>query len=163
MDAIFRRRPNEEENRYGGAQGLTFADDEKRMFPLIAISALFATMSLATLTGCTSAFSMMGLFASAAETLRAFMSASRADIDYHGIMVSWYQGSLFITIQSAMDNMKLELKQLYDVIHVRTCAEYESHLPSLLPKTVSYEFIERIVAIPRINLTNSLAIAVMTT
>lgn len=126
VDGAFRRRPNEALDRFGNIQEMTFGEEERRVFPLIAVSAFLASTSLTVLTGRTNVFAMMEPFLP--RLLKrsgiVFHRAGR-DIDYHGIRAPY-----FITTQSALDNMKPELKELYDAIHARICAEYASYFAS---------------------------------
>lgn len=126
VDGAFRRRPNEARDRFGNIQETTFADEERRVFPLIAVSAFLASTSLTVLTGRTNVFAMMEPFLP--RLLKrsgiVFHRAGR-DVDYHGVRAPY-----FITTQSALDNMKPELKELYDAIHARICAEYASYFAS---------------------------------
>lgn len=125
VDSSFRRRPNEGVDRFGNARELTFGDEERRVFPLIAVSAFLASTSLTVLTKRTNVFAMMEPFLP--RLLKrsgiVFHRAGR-DVDYHGVRAPY-----FITTQSALDNMKPELKELYEAIHTKICAEYRSFFP----------------------------------
>lgn len=122
VDGEFRRRKNEEKDRFGYAQGLDFSDEEQRVFPLIAVSAFLAATSLTVLTERTNVFAMMEPFLPRLLKRSGilFQRAGR-DIDYHGIRAPY-----FITTQSALDNMRPELKELYNAIHSQICREYMS-------------------------------------
>ncbi|SFF94552.1 PEP-CTERM/exosortase system-associated acyltransferase [Neptunomonas qingdaonensis] len=122
VDGAFRRRSNEALDRFGNVQQLAFADEERRVFPLIAVSAFLASTSLTMLTGRTNVFAMMEPFLPRLLK-RSGIVFHRAgcDVDYHGIRAPY-----FITTQSVLDNMKPELKELYDAINARICAEYRS-------------------------------------
>lgn len=123
VDGAFRRRPHEEKDRFGYAHGLKFEAEEQRIFPLIAVAAFLASTSLTVLTGKTNVFAMMEPFLPRLLK-RSGIVFHRAghDIDYHGIRAPY-----FITAQSALDNMKPELRELYDAIHARIGAEYASY------------------------------------
>lgn len=120
VDGVFRRRSHEAMGRFGDVQQLVFADEERRVFPLIAVSAFLAATSLTVLTGRTNVFAMMEPFLPRLLK-RSGIAFHRAghDVYYHGVRAPY-----FITAQAAVDSMKPELKELYDTIHTRIGVEY---------------------------------------
>ncbi|SIS47911.1 PEP-CTERM/exosortase system-associated acyltransferase [Neptunomonas antarctica] len=126
VDGAFRRRPHEEKDRFGSVHGFKFAAEEQRVFPLIAVSAFLAAMSLTVLTGRTNVFAMMEPFLP--RLLRkSDMHFNRAgnDIDYHGIRAPYFGAT-----QSAVESMRPELKELYDAIHASIGEEYSAYVAS---------------------------------
>jgi len=107
VDGIFRRRSGEELTRFGDV--LSFTDQEKRTFSLIAIAGFLASTALTDLSGRTNVFAMMEPFLPRLLKRSGiiFQRAGR-DIDYHGIRAPY-----FIKTQSALDNMSPDLKTLY--------------------------------------------------
>lgn len=121
VDGAFRRRQSESLDRYGNANGLKFGEEEQRVFPLIAVSAFLAATSLTLQTSRPNAFAMMEPFLPRllARSGLLFERAGQ-DIDYHGIRAPY-----FITAQSALQNMRPELKELFDAIHENITAEFK--------------------------------------
>lgn len=121
VDGAFRRRQSESLDRYGNANGLKFGEEEQRVFPLIAVSAFLAATSLTLQTNRPNAFAMMEPFLPRllARSGLLFERAGQ-DIDYHGIRAPY-----FITAQSALQNMRPELKELFDAIHERITVEFK--------------------------------------
>jgi N-acyl amino acid synthase of PEP-CTERM/exosortase system len=119
VNDIFRRRTGEALTRFGDV--LSFTDQEKRTFSLIAVAGFLAATALTELSGRTNVFAMMEPFLP--RLWRRFgMHFQRAgsDIDYHGIRAPY-----FIKTHSAIDNMDIELKSLYvwlkDQVEVAYC------------------------------------------
>ncbi len=112
VDGIFRKRSGEALTRFGDVN-LEFSKEEQRTFLLIAVAAFLAATVLTELSGKTNVFAMMEPFLP--RLLRRsgliFQRAGK-DIDYHGIRAPY-----FITTQSALDNMRPELLELYHWIH----------------------------------------------
>ncbi|WP_136679360.1 PEP-CTERM/exosortase system-associated acyltransferase [Neptunomonas sp. XY-337] len=121
VDGSFRRRHNEHRDRFGSAAALTFGEEEQRVFPLIAVSAFLAATSMSIITNKTHAFAMMEPFLPKLLK-RSGINFTRAgeDVDYHGIRAPYY-----ITAQEAIDNMKPELRSLYDDIHAILVEEFQ--------------------------------------
>jgi N-acyl amino acid synthase of PEP-CTERM/exosortase system len=107
VDGIFRRRTGETLTRFGDV--LSFTDQEKRTFSLIAVAGFLASTALTELSGRTNVFAMMEPFLPRLLK-RSGILFQRAgnDIDYHGIRAPY-----FIKTQSALDNMAPDLKALY--------------------------------------------------
>ena len=120
VDGAFRRRAGERVTRYGEVEGLDCSQQERRTFSLIAIACFLAATALTEISDRTSVFAMMEPFLP--RLLKrsgiAFRRAG-ADIDYHGERAPY-----FITTQSAVDNMRPDLKELYVEIHSRILQEY---------------------------------------
>ncbi len=123
VDGTFRRRHDEHQDRFGNSSELIFDEQERRMFPMIAVSAFLATTSLTVLTGKTNVFAMMEPFLpKLLKRSGIFFEPAGKPIDYHGVRAPY-----FITTESALSTMKPELKALYETIHSSICAEYERH------------------------------------
>ena len=109
IDRLFRRRMGEKLTRFGEVQGLDCTKQEQRTFSLIAIAAFLAATALTDISGKTNVFAMMEPF------LPRMMKRSGIifnkvgfDMDYRGIRAPY-----FIQTQSALDNMQVDLKDLY--------------------------------------------------
>ena len=122
VDGIFRRRSGETLTRFGDV--LSFTDQEKRTFSLIAIAGFLASTALTELSGHTNVFAMMEPFLPRLLK-RSGIIFQRAgnDIDYHGIRAPY-----FIRTQSALDNMDPDLKHLYIWLKDQVEAAYRNSL-----------------------------------
>lgn len=112
VDTAFRRRTGEGLTRFGEINGLHFSTQERRTFSLIAVACFLAATAMTKLDDRTQVFAMMEPF------LPRMMQRSGIlfqrigkDMDYHGIRAPY-----FITTQSALENMQIELKELYQWI-----------------------------------------------
>jgi len=120
VDGVFRRRAGERVTRYGEVEGLDCSQQERRTFSMIAIACFLASTALTDIAGRTSVFAMMEPFLPRLLK-RSGIVFQRAgeDIDYHGMRAPY-----FITTQSAVDNMRPDLKELYTEIHSRILQDY---------------------------------------
>ena len=120
VDGAFRRRAGEQVTRYGEVEGLDCTQQERRTFSLIAVASFLAATALTDLAGRTNVFAMMEPFLPRLLK-RSGIVFRRAgqDIDYHGMRAPY-----FITTQSALDNMRSDLKELYTEIHRRIERDY---------------------------------------
>jgi N-acyl amino acid synthase of PEP-CTERM/exosortase system len=113
VDGPFRRRSGEKVTRFGEVEGLDCSQQERRTFSMIAIACFLAATALTEIAGRTNVFAMMEPFLP--RLLKrsgiAFQRAGQ-DIDYHGMRAPY-----FSTTQSALDNMRPDLKELYTEIH----------------------------------------------
>ena len=112
VDGLFRKRSGEASSRFGNIN-YDFSKEERRTFLMLAVSAFLAATALTELSGKTNVFAMMEPFLPRLLK-RSGILFQRAgkDIDYHGIRAPY-----FITTQSALDNMRPELLELYQWIH----------------------------------------------
>lgn len=112
VDGAFRRRSGEALTRFGEVDAMDCSQQEKRTFSLIAVAGFLAATALTDLTGRTNVFAMMEPFLPRLMHRSGieFAQAGR-DINYHGIRAPY-----FITTQAALESMKLELKELYQII-----------------------------------------------
>lgn len=120
VDSAFRRRAGERETRYGEVDGLDCTQQERRTFSLIAVASFLAATALTDLSDRTNVFAMMEPFLPRLLK-RSGIVFQRAgqDIDYHGLRAPY-----FITTQSALDNMRPDLKELYTEIHRQIELDY---------------------------------------
>ena len=120
VDGVFRRRAGERLTRFGEVEGLDCSQQERRTFSMIAIACFLAATALTEISGRTSVFAMMEPFLPRLLK-RSGIAFRRAgeDIDYHGERAPY-----FITTQSAVDNMRPDLKELYSEIHSRIIQGY---------------------------------------
>lgn len=124
VDGAFRRRAGEAATRFGEVEALDLGADEVRTFPLIAVATFLGATALTELSGRTEVFAMMEPFLP--RLLKrsgiVFERAGR-DTEYHGTRAPY-----FIRTQSALDNMKPELRSLYDEIHRQIAVHF--HAPA---------------------------------
>lgn len=115
VDGTFRRRSGEKITRFGEVEGLDCSQQERRTFSMIAVACFLAATALTNMAGRTNVFAMMEPFLPRLLK-RSGIVFRRAgeDIDYHGLRAPY-----FITTQSALDNMRPDLKELYDEIQRR--------------------------------------------
>ena len=112
MDGVFRKRSGEALTRFGDVN-LDFSKEEQRTFLLISVAAFLAATVLTDLSGKTNVFAMMEPFLPRLLKRSGILfQRVGKDIDYHGIRAPY-----FITTQSALDNMRPELLELYHWIH----------------------------------------------
>lgn len=120
VDRLFRKRRSEGTSPLGNIDGLKFNEGEKRLFPMIAVSAFLATTALTELTGKTRVIAMMEPFLPRLlERSGLYFSKVGESVDYHGMRAPYY-----IETQSALQTMKPTLKLLYDDIHASIKAQY---------------------------------------
>ncbi|MCR9105099.1 MAG: PEP-CTERM/exosortase system-associated acyltransferase [Gammaproteobacteria bacterium] len=120
VDGAFRRRSGEEVTRYGVIEGLDCSQQERRTFSMIAVTCFLAATALTSISGRTKVFAMMEPFLP--RLLQRSGIAFRRvgeDIDYHGLRAPY-----FITTESAIDNMRPDLKELYNEVYLRIESGY---------------------------------------
>jgi N-acyl amino acid synthase of PEP-CTERM/exosortase system len=122
VDGAFRRRSGETLTRYGEIGGLDFSQEERRTFSLLAVAGFLAATALTDITGRVSVFAMMEPFLP--RMLKrsgiVFQKAGK-DSYYHGIRAPY-----FIKTQSALENMRIDLKTLYQWIYIDTVKAYSA-------------------------------------
>ena len=112
VDSTFRRRAGETETRFGGTGAMDCSHHEQRSFDLIAVAGFLAATALTDLTGRTNVFAMMESFLPRLlKRSGIIFQKAGEDIEYHGIRAPY-----FIRTQSALDNMRPDLKELYEAI-----------------------------------------------
>jgi N-acyl amino acid synthase of PEP-CTERM/exosortase system len=119
VDGVFRRRAGERITRYGEVEGLDCSQQERRTFSMIAIACFLASTALTDIAVRTNVFAMMEPFLPRLLKRSGIVfRRAGADIDYHG-----QRAPYFITTQSAVENMRPDLKELYTEIHRRIIQE----------------------------------------
>lgn len=120
VDGAFRRRSGERVTRFGEVEGLDCSQQERRTFSLIAVACFLAATALTDIANKTNVFAMMEPFLPRLLK-RSGIAFERAgeDVDYHGTRAPY-----FITTQSALENMRPDLKELYLEIHTRITQSY---------------------------------------
>lgn len=120
VDGAFRRRAGETSSRFGELSGLDISAHEERTFSLISVAAFLASTAMTDLAKRTNVFAMMEPFLPRllAKSGICFERAGE-DVDYHGVRAPY-----FIKTQSAVENMRSELRELYDAIHDRIRVSY---------------------------------------
>jgi N-acyl amino acid synthase of PEP-CTERM/exosortase system len=113
VDGDFRKRAGERRNRCGVTEEFQSTEEERRTFPLIAVSAFLASTALTTITKRESIFMMTEPFLPRLLE-RSGISVRRAgkDVDYHGIRAPYY-----ITAGDAARGLKGDLRELYQLIY----------------------------------------------
>ena len=120
VDGVFRRRAGERVTRFGEVEGLDCSQQERRTFSMIAIACFLASTALTDIVGRTNVFAMMEPFLPRLLKRSGIVfQRAGADIDYHGMRAPY-----FITTQSALGNMRPDLKELYTEIHRRIIKGY---------------------------------------
>jgi N-acyl amino acid synthase of PEP-CTERM/exosortase system len=115
VDGSFRRRSGERLTRYGEMEGLDCSQQERRTFSMIAVACFLAATALTEISGRTEVFAMMEPFLPRLlERSGIVFQRAGADIDYHGLRAPY-----FIRTQSALENMRPDLKELYTEVHAR--------------------------------------------
>jgi N-acyl amino acid synthase of PEP-CTERM/exosortase system len=113
VDRLFRRRSGEKLTRFGEVHGLDCSKQEQRTFSLIAIAAFLAATALTEMSGKTNVFAMMEPFLPRMMKRSGIVfNKSGFDMDYRGVRAPY-----FIQTQSALDNMHVDLKDLYEWIY----------------------------------------------
>ena len=122
VDGAFRRRAGERATRFGEVSALDITLREPRTVSLIAVSTILAAFAMSDLIGRPHCFAMMEPFLPRLLKRSGiiFQKAGK-DIDYHGIRAPY-----FITTQSALNNMRPELLDLYRWIHQQIETDYYS-------------------------------------
>ena len=120
VDGLFRRRTGEELTRFGELTGLNFSKQEQRTFSLIAVAAFLAATALTDISYKTNVFAMMEPFLPRLLKRSGIVFQKAGyDVDYRGIRAPY-----FIQTQSALDNMRGDLKELYDWIAMQIAKSY---------------------------------------
>ena len=120
VDTAFRRRPGEAATRFGEVESMDCSKQEQRTFSLIAISAFLAATAVTDLTQKTNVFAMMEPFLPRLLKRSGIVfERVGSDIDYHGIRAPY-----FIKTQSALDNMRPDLKAMYDWVYQQISVDY---------------------------------------
>jgi N-acyl amino acid synthase of PEP-CTERM/exosortase system len=112
VDGMFRRRSGEQATRFGGVHISDLSQQEKRTFPMIAVSCFLAANIMADHAGNTKLFAMMEPFLPRLLK-RSGINFTKVgqDIDYHGLRAPY-----FVTTPEVKDNVVPELKELYVAI-----------------------------------------------
>jgi len=120
VDGTFRRRAGETETRFGEVDAMDFSHHEKRTFGLIAVAGFLATMALTDLTGRTNVFAMMEPFLPRllGRSGIIYQKVGR-DIEYHGLRAPYFGRT-----QPTLDNMRSDLKELYEIIYKKIRQSY---------------------------------------
>ena len=122
VDNTFRRRVGEEVTRFGEVEGLDCSQQERRTFSMIAVTCFLAATALTEVSGRTDVFALMEPFLPRLLKRSGidFQRVGR-DIDYHGLRAPY-----FIRTQSALDNMRPDLKELYMEVRKRIHQGYNA-------------------------------------
>ncbi len=113
VDGQFRKRKKEQKTRFGNVDLENISKEEERSFLLIAVAAFFSAIALTELSNKTNMFAMMEPFLPRLLNRSGLFFQKVGDnIDYHGMRAPY-----FLTTQSALDNIRPELLDLYFWIH----------------------------------------------
>lgn len=109
VDGVFRQRPGERKTRMGSINFSAVSEEEKRTFPLIAVSGFLACIAITKKIQRPNAFMMTEPFLPRLLA-RAGILVEKAgrEIDYHGIRAPY-----FITQPQAESGLRDDLKELY--------------------------------------------------
>lgn len=131
VDGAFRRRSGEAKTRFGEVDAMDITRREQRTFSLIAVAGFLAATALTELSGRTEAFAMMEPFLPRLLKRSGILfQRAGADVDYHGIRAPY-----FIRTQDALDNMRPDLRELYDRVRDEVaagCQENRGQTPFFL-------------------------------
>jgi len=120
VDGAFRRRPGEAATRFGEIESIDCTKQEQRTFSLIAVSGFLAATAITALSQKTNVFAMMEPFLPRLlKRSGIIFERVGLDMDYHGIRAPY-----FIKTQSALDNMRPDLKALYDWVYEQVARDY---------------------------------------
>jgi len=126
VDSAFRRRVGEARTRFGGVDALDCTHQEKRTFDHIAVAGFLAATALSDLACRTNVYAMMEPFLPRLlKRSGIIFQKVGEDIEYHGVRAPY-----FIRTQSALDNMRPDLKDMYEAI-------YEQIKPSFAEQTTT--------------------------
>ena len=115
VDPAFRRRPGERHLRQEEIEAMHRSHQEQRAFSLISIAAVLAGFAMSSLTDRTRIYTMME--ANLPRLLRRagiLMQQAGDPMEYHGL-----RSAYFITTDFALDNMRDDLRIMYDAIYGR--------------------------------------------
>lgn len=115
VDPAFRRRPGEWHTRLGEFDAMACCHQEQRTFSLISIAAVLGAFAMSSLTDRTRIYTMME--ANLPRLLRRagiLMQQAGDTMEYHG-----QRSAYFITTDFALDNMREDLRVMYDAIYGR--------------------------------------------
>ena len=122
VDGAFRRRSGEAVTRFGEIEALDCTQQERRTFSLIAVAGFLAATALTDLSGRRNVFAMMEPFLPRMlKRSGIFFEQVGEEVDHHGIRAPY-----FITTQSALHNMRSDLRELYDAIYGQVAPAFES-------------------------------------
>jgi len=113
VDGAFRRRAGEARTRFGGIDALDCSHQERRSFDLIAVAGFLAATALSDLACRTNVYAIMEPFLPRLlKRSGIIFQKVGEDIEYHGVRAPY-----FIRTQSALDNMRPDLKDMYEAIY----------------------------------------------
>lgn len=112
VDGLFRKRPGERKSRMGSLDFSASSEEERRTFPLIAVSAFLACIAITKKVHRPNAFMMTEPFLPRLLA-RAGILVEKAgrEMDYHGIRAPY-----FITQPQAEAGLRADLKELYQAL-----------------------------------------------
>ncbi|MGH1373987.1 MAG: PEP-CTERM/exosortase system-associated acyltransferase [Cellvibrionaceae bacterium] len=112
VDGDFRKRAGERRNRCGITEEFQSTEEERRTFPLIAVSAFLASTALTNLTRRCDVFMMTEPFLPRLlERSGIVVRRAGKDVDYHGVRAPYY-----ITADEAAKGLRGDLRDLYHLI-----------------------------------------------
>jgi len=115
VDPAFRRRPGERHTRLGEFDAMDCCHQEQRTFSLISMAAVLGAFALSSLTDRTRVYTMMeGNLPRLLRRAGILMQRAGDTIEYHG-----QRSAYFIASDFALDNMRNDLRVMYDAIYGR--------------------------------------------
>lgn len=113
VDGNFRQRAGEKKTPMGSINYATKSEEERRTFPLIAVSSFLAALAIAKIIGRPNGFMMTEPFLPQLLARSGILVEKIGrETDYHGIRAPY-----FITAEQAEAGLTPDLKELYDVIY----------------------------------------------
>lgn len=123
VDGAFRRRPGEKATRFGEIDSIDCTKHEQRTFSLIAVSGFLAATAITELTHRTNVFAMMEPFLPRLlKRSGIIFERVGSDMDYHGIRAPY-----FIRTESALENMRPDLKAMYVWVREQIAVDLDKH------------------------------------
>ena len=119
VHTLFRRRAGEKASPLGEVE--QFTELESRTFPLIASALIMAMISFGLLTQRPHGFSVMEPRLARRLTGSGFpLTQIGEPVEFHGLRAPFH-----ITAEQAINGMKPELREIYDLVHERLSKDFE--------------------------------------
>lgn len=120
VDGPFRRRLGETVTRFGKIDSIDCTRQEMRTFSMIAVAGFLSATALTSLTNRSDVFAMMEPFLPRLLKRSGIVfQRVGSDIDYHGLRAPY-----FIKTESALENMRTDLLELYEEIYRNISADF---------------------------------------
>ena len=122
VDSRFRRRFGEDHTRLGEYDALDCCHLEQRSFSLIAVAVVIAGLAVADLAGRPNVLAMMEPYLPRLLRRSGILAVKAGQrVEYHGRRTPY-----FMNIQTAVPNMRPDLRVLFDAIRIRLSGHFAS-------------------------------------